>query len=905
MRNKLYTIVCILSVFILSGAYAEGKIRVYDLRCEHLKSPLGIEAETPRFSWKIGDDSHTRGQRQTAYRILMATTPGKLKSGKADVWDSGVTRNEQSHLVAYGGTQLRPGTDYYWKVQVYDLNRKQSEWSETARFSTGLDSSGWKGEWIKHPSASLEKHIWFRKKLVLNDNPSATAPAYIASAGNHELYVNGRKADSRVLAPALSRLDKRIFYVTYDIAPLLEKGDNLIAIRYASGWVRNECYNTLVEPAVLVQVNGTTIKGDAFTLHSDETWKCAESYSRYSGQLKFMDMGGEEINGKQFSTGWNRLDFNDGSWLNVQKVNPMKKGGNLILSAHATDPSRIVETIPAKQISASGSGKWSVDMGKSFTGFIEARFTGLQPGDTVLIQTSNRAETVEEFNQRQYYIARGEAGETFINRFNWSAGRYLHFTGLRKEPKLADIEVHAVSSAGERTGYFECSEPLFNRIYETDKWTYEMCHTEGVTVDCPNRERLGYGAEGAYLTAWGLGLPCFDSGAHYLKNLIDWNDVQEENGRMNYVAPQATRWPWGNTSGGSAFLNIAYEHYNAYGDKKALETVRETGRRWLDFLAGHTDENGLLAPYDTRSGFFLGEWLRPKHLQEMEPDGLTLFFNNCAYIMALDLYIRISEALGRNGETALYRERLQVLRTNLHKKYYNPYIKSYLSGDQVRTALALYAGIVPADLQPAVLKHLKDDMTGKHPYFDIGSFSRYQYFHVLFEHPQFAEVIYNILSKTSRPGYGYFIANDETAWPETWEIDEDKTSAKLHTGYTGISAWFIKSLAGIEPVPENPGYRTVNIRPRIVEKLTYAKAGVETPYGLVESGWKKENGNVLLDITVPPGSKAHIYLPDNDGITESGLPLQQAKGIKVITGTPEYVSAEPGKYRFKLLNPAL
>jgi alpha-L-rhamnosidase len=889
------------AIVLLSRCTGDKALRVYDLRCEHLINPLGIDTETPRFSWKISDNGHTRGQRQTACRILVATTPDKLKNGKADVWDSNRILSGQSHLVPYAGPQLRSGGDYYWKVQIFDNNGKPVKWSDPARFSMGLLlRSDWKGEWIKHPSAAPEKHTWFRKKLVLNE-PATAAFAYIASIGYHELYVNGQKADSRVLAPAVSRIDKRVLYVTYDIAPLLKKGDNVIALWYGAGWSRNNFFEPLVSPALQVQVNGATKKGDTFDIRSDETWKCVESSSCYTGRFQFMDMGGEGIDGRNQLPGWNTVAFDDNSWLKAQKTNPLKKGGDLILSAPMTDPSRIVETLPARQMADTIDGKWSVDMGKSFTGFIEARFNGLQPGDTVLIQISNRIGTIEEHKQRQYYIARGEPGETFVNRFNFFAGRYLTFTGLRQKPQLSDVTGYAVSSAGERTGYFECSEPLFNRMYETDRWTYEMCHTEGVIVDCPNRERLGYGPEGAYLTTWGLGLPCFASSAYYLKNIRDWSDVQKENGCLNYVAPQISDM-WGNTLNGTASMNIAWEHYNACGDKKALEIVAETGRRWLDFLFQYLDNDGLLTPYDRERGHFLGEWLLPGHLCELELNDHSLFFNNCVYALAIDHYIHILEALERNNETVPYRERLQTLRTNLHKKYYNPKIHSYLEGDQVRTAKALFAGIVPENLQQAVLKHLEEDMTGEHPYFNIGSFSRYQYFHVLLAHPQFAEIICNILSKTTYPGYGYFLVKGETAWPETWEIDEDKNSAKLHTGYTGISAWFIKSLAGIEPVPENPGYQIVNIRPCIIEKLSYAKAGIETPYGLVESGWKKENGNIRFDVTVPIGSKARIYFPVNRaGVTESGQPLSQAEGIEITEEMPDllWVEAGSGKYTFE------
>ena len=65
---------------------------------------------------------------------------------------------------------------------------------------------------------------------------------------------------------------------------------------------------------------------------------------------------------------------------------------------------------------------------------------------------------------------------------------------------------YVIATDIERTGHFSCSNPLFNKIYETDLWTYRMCTTEGYTADCPHRERLGYGEE-VFATAWGIGMP--------------------------------------------------------------------------------------------------------------------------------------------------------------------------------------------------------------------------------------------------------------------------------------------------------------------------------------------------------------------------------------------------------------
>jgi alpha-L-rhamnosidase len=896
MKIKVHLFCLLLSFPIFFSACGQkGDILVSDLRCEYLTDPLGIDVEKPRFSWKLFDADHTRGLHQTAYRIMVASAPGKLESGNADVWDSGTVASGQSHLVPYGGPKLQSGADCYWKV-IVSTSLSTEGTSPTARFSMGLLSrSDWKGEWINHPAASPEKHIWFRKKMTLNDRAS-TAFVHIASAGYHELYVNGRKVDERVLAPAITRLDKRVMYVTYDIASLLKKGDNTVALWYAPGWSRYKFFAPAVNQAVLLQLNGKTEKGDAFTLHTDNSWKCAESYSRNTGAFQIVDMGGEEVDGRRYSTDWNTPGFDDSQWLPAGVTTPLKDGGEPAFSAQMTDPSRIIETVQAQSVTDTIPGLWRVDMGKNFTGFLEAHFDGLQAGDTVIIQISDRDDSVNEFNQKQYYIARGEDGEAFSNHFNYFGGRYIHFSGLRHAPKLSDVTGQVVSSAGKRTGYFECSDELFNRIYNMDMRTYELCTVEGITVDCPHRERLGYGAEGGYLTTWGLGLPCFSTGAFYVKNVRDWSDVQMPDGRIYNTAPQINDM-WGGPLYSSAIMNIAWEHYQAYGDKAILEKAFEVGKKWLEFLHPYVSD-GLLAPYAS-GGHYLGDWLAPGPRREMGGSAPSDFFNNCVYAMNLDLFIRMAETLERGNEVGIYRERLETARTKTHETWFDPAMNSYLNGDQVRTSFALFAGIVPEHLRPAVLEHLENDMRHGHPWFDFGSTSRYQYFKILLANPHFHEIVSDILSKTTYPGYGYFLSIGETAWPEVWEKGHP---SRIHTTYTGISAWFIKGLAGIEPDAEDPGYHTVSIRPNVIEKLAYAKAGLESPYGLIESGWKKrEDGKIVFNISVPSGSKACIYLPANAaGITENGKSLSQSAGILRVSeeNGSVCVYAESGRYVF-------
>jgi alpha-L-rhamnosidase len=288
------------------------------------------------------------------------------------------------------------------------------------------------------------------------------------------------------------------------VAPLLKEGKNTLALWYAAGWTRNNFFAPRVGQGFLLQMSGQTSSGSKIELHSDTSWRCAESYSAYAGHFSFMDMGGETVDGRRYVADWNQPGFDDSGWTQAKVAQPLKHDGELVLSAQMTDPSFIIDEFTARSLTDTIPGLWRADMGKTFTGYLEARFNGLKAGDTVLIQVSARPQFMEEHRQRHYYIARGEDGETFRNRFNFFAGRYIQFTGLRNAPRRGDIKGLAVSSAGKRTGYFECSDSLFNRIYEVDRRTYEMCNPEGVTVDCPDRERLGYGPEGGYQTCWGV-----------------------------------------------------------------------------------------------------------------------------------------------------------------------------------------------------------------------------------------------------------------------------------------------------------------------------------------------------------------------------------------------------------------
>jgi len=869
--RSIQLVICLL--FSLHAS-AQSTMQVTDLRCEYMQEPLGIDAEVPRFTWRLTDTKDTKGQQQTAYRVLVASSKALLEKDKGDIWDSGEITSGQSALVTFKGRQLRSNEDCYWKVKAVDKDGQKTSWSIVARFSMGLlQTTDWKGAWIKHPDAAKEMHIWYRKNFTLDK--VNTAFVHVASMGYHELYINGRKADNRVLAPALTRIDRRVMYVTYDVTALLKEGKNTIAVWYGPGWSRNEFFGRTIFPSLRVQMNAGT-----FSLATDASWKCQVSSSKNTGGNQYEDHGAEYIDARLYIPNWNETAFDDSQWRNA-----METDHKVSLSAHNMEPARIIETVPAIGVTDTIKGIYKVDMGKNYTGWLEVKLHGMSAGDTVKIMVADDPVTIQDWTQGNIYICKGEEGETFRNRFNYTAGRYVNISGLKRKPSTADVKGFVIATDIARTGHFSSSSKLFNKIYETDLWTYRMCTTEGFTADCPHRERLGYGEE-VFATAWGIGLPNYQAGAFYTKHIRDWSDVQEPDGWIHHTAPQ-----WNEHYGGpmwsSAGLNVAWEFYRIYGDKRILEANYNTSKRWLEFL--HTKSQfGLLEAF-FGGGKFLGDWAAPGGRKEFGGTPEATFFNNCVYAMNLSTMIRIAGILGHPEDATLYSKRLRFLKTRINAQFFDPALNIYMNGDQVQTAFPLMTGIVPEKLYATVLANFKEKISAPDAYFDMGSSGLPVLLKFLIEYEEYHEAFAAILSKTNEPSYGYFLEMGETTWPEYWSVN---VTSKIHTCFTGISSWFIKSLAGIRADPAHPGFQSFLVKPSPVKAVNFAEAETTSLYGVIKSSWKKEGGRFILDVTVPVNSRATVYMP--------GEKVNSFKEVKVIGKEDGYILLQvpSGKYTF-------
>lgn len=124
-----------------------GSVEPYDLSCDLMVSPLGVDSDQPKLSWKLR--AMERGQKQTGWRVIVASEPGKLAANEGDLWDSGRQAGDDQSDICYGGRPLRSSEQVFWKVKVWDRNGQESDWTAPATWTMGIVvSADWKAEWI-------------------------------------------------------------------------------------------------------------------------------------------------------------------------------------------------------------------------------------------------------------------------------------------------------------------------------------------------------------------------------------------------------------------------------------------------------------------------------------------------------------------------------------------------------------------------------------------------------------------------------------------------------------------------------------------------------------------------------------------------------------------------------------
>ena len=269
-----------------------------ELRCEYLVNPIGIDQTPPRLSWRI--ESQKRGARQTAYRILVASTRELLDKNQPDVWDSGRVDSSETINIVYQGRPLKSRDECYWRVQVWgEAEGSQQVDSSVAHWSMGLlKEDDWQADYISYrdetPVFKDNKNLFlppahqYRTEFAVSHGPIRRAMIYATALGIYELYLNGQRVGDEWFAPGWTDYHQRAYYRTYDVTSMIKSGDNAIGAWVADGWYAGYIgfglltgigtehigrYTYGKTPSVMAQLEIEYADGTRVVLSTDKTWK--------------------------------------------------------------------------------------------------------------------------------------------------------------------------------------------------------------------------------------------------------------------------------------------------------------------------------------------------------------------------------------------------------------------------------------------------------------------------------------------------------------------------------------------------------------------------------------------------------------------------------------------------------
>jgi len=834
MKKVHLVFLAVLSLSIISCT--SPAIQTYDLTCDYLSEPLGIDNVNPNFGWKI------KGTPQAAYRIIVSSE--KKANENNTLWDSGEVQSTDQFMVKYEGEQLSSRDLCWWKVMVWDKDGNASNWSEPQRFSVGvLSPDSVNGEYIgATPGEGRSALVWKRFNLSSKTNPVLL---HVNSLGYHEVYINGKKVGEAVLSPAVSQLDKRSLIMTYDVTDLVRRGENDIVIWTGSGWYKPFPFEAIYEGALVkAEISVQKSRGIWNCITStDSSWKgCFSGYSD-TGRWGAWGFGGEIIDAAVVPADLSARSLEQMAWDNVDVV----PANNMEATPMMCQPCQIVETIAAVSIEPHGENCYLVDFGRAMNAMIDIQLPQMPAGHEVVASYSDDS-SLDEITS-DIFICSGKAeGDHFCNKFNHHVFRYVTLKNMETAPELSGIKAHRMRTAFADATTFKCSDEEINQIHDMIKYTMENLAFDGYMVDCANIERLGYGGDG---NASALSLQTmFDVAPLYNNWLMAWNDAIDPDGSVPHTAP----CPYGAGGGPywcSFIVQAPWRTYMSYGDTRTIESTYENMKKWIGYVDRYSTAEGLLKQWPDvhNRGWWLGDWAAPDGVNVMDDDS-RLLVNNCALSQSYADLVKMARMLGNEADAQEFEQRLDRTNKLIHKKFFHKEDNTYASKSQLDLVYPLLVGAVPADLVDAVVASLKErTATVYNGHLSTGLVGVPVITEWATQNEE-ADFIYGMLKQHGYPGYLYMIDNGATS---TWEIWNGERS-RLHNCYNGIGSWFYQAVGGIIPV--DPGYKSVIIAPQAPSGMDWAEVTKETPYGTIKVRWDRlEDGFIDTRVTLPPGIK--------------------------------------------------
>ena len=841
---------------------------IADLRVEHVRDAVGIGTARPRLSWRV--DSAMPGWRQHAYEIEERHADGTLRAV------TGQVESAQSVLVSWPFDPLASRERVEVRTRAWSADGRATAWSDPRVIEAGLLSEAdWNASFVgpdwEEDLSQPQPCPLLRSEFSVR-GPLARARLYVSALGVYELLINGAVIGDHVLAPGWTSYPHRLRYQTFDVTDLLHEGPNAIGAILGDGWFRGRLgphggsrniYGNRL--ALLAQLELAYMDGTTDVVVTDEGWRAT------TGPLLASDLyDGETYDARLELDGWSERGYDDRSWSRVRTLE--RDAGTLV--APTGPPVRRIELVEPAAITTSPSGRTIVDFGQNLVGRLRLRVRG-DAGRTV---TLRHAEILEDGElcvrplrlaaATDRYTLRGGGEETWEPRFTFHGFRYAEVDGWPGDLRPGDLQAVVCHSDLERSGWFDCSDPMVTRLHENVLWSMRGNFLD-VPTDCAQRdERLGWTGDIQIFSATALFL--YDTAGFLGSWLRDVAAEQGFDGRVPNVVPEvmhglrrgahdhdAPTAGWGD-----AAVIVPWAIYERTGDAGVLERQYDSMRTWVDLVERLAGPSRL---WD--AGFQYGDWLDPTAPPDKPEQGQT-----DPALVATAYFARSSDLLARSARV-LELEDDALRYSRLHHEIRDAFKCAYVLSDgrlsshsSTAYALALSFGLLDDRDRVTAGRHLAQLVRENGFHIGTGFLGTPLICDALCSVGAIDEA-YRLLLQPECPSWLYPLTMGATTVWERWDsllpdgsLNPGQMTSFNHYAFGAVADWLHRTVAGLAPA--EPGFRRIAIAPRPGGGLTHAHAAHETPYGHAEVSWRMDDGELQIDAIVPPNSAANVALPD-------------------------------------------
>ena len=787
------------------------------------------------------------------------------------------------------GSIKRVPSDEKWQATAEGVNHWESANVVGNLANKGLGDPGP----IPQPAAYLRRTFPLVKKVQ-------SARLYVTALGSYRVYLNGNPVAGDVLTPEFTDYRKRVLYQTYDVSAQIITGKNVLAALLGDGWYGSPLTwvgSHFFRPPdrFQAQLELSYADGSHETIATDESWKSAGS-----PVVRSQIYGGELYDARLEKAGWETPAYDDSHWAPVA----LMSAPPIAVSSQDTAPVSVVASLDPKNVSPLANGAYVFDMGQNMVGWATLKVKGaagtkvrlrfaeiLNPDGTIYTENLRNADATDE------YILRGGGEETFAPHFTFHGFRYVEVTGYPGTPALDAINGNVVSSvSGDPVAKLVTSSDLVNHMWSIGIWG-QRGNFLSVPTDCPQRdERLGWmGDAGVF---WRTGSYNFDIAAFSQKFMHDIVDAQTAQGAYTNVSPntlpssldesqeappQSDRV--GAPGWGDAGVIVPWTTWVQYGDTAIIQRNWDSMQHWMEYI--QTRNPDFLRKNGVGPNF--ADWLAPD--EHTDKDLLATAY----WALIAKMMSQMGHAVGKDADAKRYDDIAQSIRTAFQKAY----IKDdgqVGTGTQTSYVVALYTKMAPEALEPALVDKLVKDIEARNWHLSTGFLGTPFLLFTLSDHGR-TDVAYRLLLNDTYPSWGYMLSKGATTWWERWNGDtgDPAMNSYNHYAFGSVVAWVYRYAAGIDTMPDSPGFKEIVIHPHLDSRMTSARGEYESVYGKIVSDWSgTPAGPFSLKVTIPANTTAKVFLPAIAGmhLTQDGTTVEahQDGGSNIVQiGSGSYV----------------